>query len=156
MVRKVETLSVEWFGMLRKSEPLYGSADASRCAQPPVPTRIRGLGTRRLLRTWKHRRETWTSSGIVASVMKASSSGESPGRTSSPNVSMWNWIADLTSAGFIVAIAFAHHSPLQAKRVGYIAVRVLFDNDLDLHGHSVSEVYHGWPSPARNSAKFEC
>jgi len=46
----------------------------------------------------EHRRETGHQAEIVASAMNASSRRESSGSTSSPNVSIWNRMADLTSA----------------------------------------------------------
>jgi hypothetical protein len=40
--------------------------------------------------------------------------------------------------GFLVTVAFAHHHAFQAKRVGYIAVRVLLHDDFDLPHHVLS------------------
>ena len=45
--------------------------------------------------------------------------------------------------GFLVAAALANHHPLQAERVGHIAIRVLPDNDFDSPHDALSEVYHG-------------
>ena len=99
MVRKVDALMVEWFGMLRQSEPPSGRGrriaicSASRTNSNPMATKRRnhpGFGSI----DWElgHQPE------IFASAMKASISSESSGRTSSPKVSMWKRMADLTSA----------------------------------------------------------
>src|ERR1017187_7413772 len=50
----------------------------------------------------------------------------------------------------LIAVAFAHYHPFHAKRVSYIAVRVLLDDDLDLLHHASSEVYHVIGPPDRH------
>lgn len=63
MVLNVEAFRVEWFGILRKSDPplrfgrLIAMCSASRTTSSP------SCGTPRSPWTWEHRRGTWTSGG---------------------------------------------------------------------------------------------
>src|SRR5216110_2306052 len=99
MVRNVDALMVEWFGMLRKSEPPIGVPPAhgyvlslAHQLESDGLKRSNHSGFGSIHRELSHQAE------IVASAIKASIRCESSGSTSSPNVSMWNRMADLTSA----------------------------------------------------------
>jgi hypothetical protein len=89
MVLKVEDLMVEWFGIVRQSEPPC----PARTPHGNVLSLAHHLEPESVERSdysglWGIDRELGHQAGMVASATKASRSGESSGRTSAPNVSM--------------------------------------------------------------------